>query len=39
MTKLPSSDKIKHDKTKLKSLGLIKRLGPAKGGHWPVLEN
>ncbi len=29
---------IKRDLNKLKSLNLIKRIGPAKGGHWKVTE-
>ncbi len=29
---------IKRDIAKLKSLGLLRRLGPAKGGHWEVLD-
>jgi ATP-dependent DNA helicase RecG len=27
---------IKRDIAKLKNLGLLKRIGPAKGGHWEV---
>ncbi len=29
---------IKRDIAKLKSLGLLRRIGPAKGGHWEVLD-
>ena len=29
---------IKRDITKLKTRGLLKRVGPAKGGHWVVNE-
>jgi ATP-dependent DNA helicase RecG len=29
---------IKRDIAKLKTLGLLKRIGPAKGGHWEVLD-
>lgn len=29
---------IKRDIAKLKALGLLKRIGPAKGGHWEVLD-
>ena len=28
---------VKRDILKLKSLGKIKRIGPAKGGHWEVV--
>lgn len=31
-----SQRKIKENIAKLKSLGLLKRIGPAKGGHWEV---
>jgi predicted HTH transcriptional regulator len=27
------------DLEKLKDLGLIKRVGPDKGGHWEIREN
>jgi len=33
-----SQRKIKENIAKLKALGLLKRIGPAKGGHWEVLE-
>ncbi len=29
---------IKRDIAKLKTTGLLKRIGPAKGGHWEVLD-
>ncbi len=29
---------IKRDLKKLKELNLIKRIGPAKGGHWEVID-
>lgn len=29
---------IKRDIAKLKALGLLKRIGPAKGGHWEVTK-
>ena len=29
---------IKRDLEKLKELNLIKRIGPAKGGHWEVID-
>ncbi len=29
---------IKRDIAKLKTLSLLKRIGPAKGGHWEVLD-
>ena len=34
-----SQRKIKTNLSKLKSLGLIKRIGPAKGGFWEVMSN
>jgi ATP-dependent DNA helicase RecG len=34
-----SQRKIKENLTKLKEAGIIKRVGPAKGGHWHVVEN
>ena len=33
-----SQRKIKENISKLKSLGLLKRIGPAKGGHWQVVD-
>ena len=33
-----SSRKIEQNIAKLKGLGLLKRMGPAKGGRWEVLE-
>ena len=33
-----SQRKIKENIAKLKTTGLIKRIGPAKGGHWEVLN-
>lgn len=32
-----SSRKIEENIKKLKALGMVKRIGPAKGGHWKVL--
>ena len=32
-----SQRKIKENISKLKDKGLIKRIGPDKGGHWEVL--
>ncbi len=29
---------VKRDIEKLKSLGLVKRIGPTKGGHWEVIN-
>lgn len=33
-----SQRKIKENISKLKSAGLIKRIGPAKGGHWQIID-
>lgn len=33
-----SSRKIEHNIAKLKEMGLLKRIGAAKGGHWTVSE-
>ncbi|MFQ5456022.1 MAG: winged helix-turn-helix transcriptional regulator [Nitrospirota bacterium] len=33
-----SDRKIKENIKKLKEIGLIKRVGSAKGGHWEVAE-
>ncbi|PKP23737.1 MAG: hypothetical protein CVU06_06740 [Bacteroidetes bacterium HGW-Bacteroidetes-22] len=30
---------IKRDLNKLKSLNLLQRIGPAKGGHWEVVSS
>jgi ATP-dependent DNA helicase RecG len=29
---------IKRDIEKLKTLGILKRIGPAKGGHWQITQ-
>jgi ATP-dependent DNA helicase RecG len=29
---------VKRDLQKLKKAGLLKRIGPDKGGHWKVIE-
>jgi ATP-dependent DNA helicase RecG len=34
-----SQRKVKENIAKLKVLGILKRIGPPKGGHWQVLEN
>ena len=34
-----SAVKIRENLTKLKSKGLIERIGPDKGGHWKVINN
>ena len=34
-----SSRKIEENITKLKKKGLITRIGPAKGGHWEIINN
>lgn len=34
-----SSRKIEQNIGKLKELGLLRRIGPAKGGHWEVLDD
>jgi len=34
-----SERKIKENIRKLKEKGLLKRVGPAKGGYWKVLED
>jgi ATP-dependent DNA helicase RecG len=34
-----SHRKIQENIKKLKDLGVLKRIGPAKGGHWEVLEH
>jgi len=34
-----SQRKIKANLSKLKSLGLVKRIGPSKGGYWEVIPN
>lgn len=33
-----SARKVEENISKLKKKGLLKRIGPAKGGHWEVLE-
>ena len=30
---------IKRDITKLKEKGILKRIGPDKGGHWEIVDN
>ena len=38
-TRLSVNEKtIKRDLDKLKISGMIKRIGPAKGGHWEVIK-
>jgi len=32
-----SSRKIEENIKKLKALGMVKRIGPAKGGHWEIM--
>jgi ATP-dependent DNA helicase RecG len=34
-----SDRKIKENIKKLKGLGLLKRVGPDRGGHWQIIEN
>lgn len=34
-----SSRKVQENLKKLKDLGLIERIGSAKGGHWKIIEN
>jgi len=34
-----SSRKVEQNIAKLKALTLLKRIGPAKGGYWQVIEN
>jgi ATP-dependent DNA helicase RecG len=33
-----SSRKVEENIKKLKEKGIIKRIGPAKGGHWEVIK-
>jgi ATP-dependent DNA helicase RecG len=33
-----SQRKVEENLAKLKILGKLKRIGPAKGGHWEVLD-
>jgi ATP-dependent DNA helicase RecG len=33
-----SQRKIKENIAKLKTIGIIERIGPARGGHWKVNE-
>jgi ATP-dependent DNA helicase RecG len=33
-----SSRKVEENITKLKAFKLLKRIGPAKGGYWQVME-
>jgi ATP-dependent DNA helicase RecG len=33
-----TSDGVKYHLNKLKELGLLRRVGPDRGGHWEVLE-
>lgn len=33
-----SQRKIKENITKLKEKGLIRRVGPAKGGYWEIID-
>jgi ATP-dependent DNA helicase RecG len=33
-----SQTAIENNISKLKNIGLLKRIGPAKGGHWEVLD-
>ena len=34
-----STRKIKENIAKLKNKNMLKRVGPARGGHWEVIEN
>ena len=34
-----SSRKVEENIAKLKALTLLKRIGPAKGGYWQVMED
>lgn len=34
-----SQRKIKENIAKLKAIGILKRIGPAKGGYWQVVDN
>ena len=34
-----TEDGVKYQLNKMKSQGLIKRIGPDKGGHWQLAEN
>jgi ATP-dependent DNA helicase RecG len=34
-----TSDGIKYNIRKLREKGIIKRVGPDKGGHWEVVED
>jgi ATP-dependent DNA helicase RecG len=33
-----SQMKVKENIPKLKVLGILKRIGPAKGGHWQIID-
>ncbi|NCC74291.1 MAG: HTH domain-containing protein, partial [Sphingobacteriia bacterium] len=33
-----SQRKVEENIAKLKLLGLLKRIGPAKGGHWQIID-
>jgi ATP-dependent DNA helicase RecG len=33
-----SARKVEENISKLKKKGLLQRMGPAKGGHWEILE-
>jgi ATP-dependent DNA helicase RecG len=33
-----TSDGVKYHLNRLKELGLLRRVGPDRGGHWEVLE-
>ena len=33
-----SHRKVQENMAKLKEIGIIKRIGPAKGGHWQVVK-
>jgi ATP-dependent DNA helicase RecG len=32
------ADSVRENLLKLKNKGLIKRIGPAKGGYWQIIE-
>jgi ATP-dependent DNA helicase RecG len=34
-----SSRKVEENISKLKKLNLLKRIGPAKGGYWEIIDN
>ncbi len=34
-----SPRKVQENISKLKSMGIIERIGPSKGGHWQIIKN